>query len=227
MGVVPRNRADDQLRQVEDMRGRVTKGVADVAGATAQIAALKGNQMEAIAKDLSEARSKTHEAEQQLGKAQAQERHMVLRAPVAGRVKTLTVHGPNMAVKPGEMVAEIIEDGHEMRVEARLPASDRGHVVVGAPARILLASDDGSHEGIEGKVLSVAPDAVADNNGHRTYGVEIAFDPKFFPGRAGVPSYALSDGVEVNVFQSYGERTLLQFVGGRFLGQRDTWLEGR
>ncbi|ARJ66032.1 hypothetical protein WV31_10375 [Magnetospirillum sp. ME-1] len=227
MGVIPRNRADDQRRQVEDLRGRLAKGESDAKAAALQLSVLRSAQMEAASKDLAEARGRFHEAEQQLRKAREQDRRTVLRSPVSGRIKTLAAAGPGLAVKPGEQLAEIVEEGGELRVEARVAASERGHLKVGGPVRIVLAGDDGSHEGIEGRLLSIAPDSQADQTGRRTFAVEASIGPTSFPGRAGGPSYPLSSGVEVLVFQTYGERSLLGFLAGPLLGQKALWNEGR
>lgn len=227
MGVIPRNRADDQRRQVEDLRGRLAKGESDAKAASLQLSALRGAQMEAASKDLAEARGRLHEAEQQLRKAREQDRRTVLRSPVTGRIRTLAAAGPGLAVKPGEQLAEVVEEGGELRVEARVAAADRGHLKVGEAVRIVLAGDDGSHEGVEGRLLSVAPDSQADSSGRRTFAVEASIGPNSFPGRAGGPSYQLSGGVEVLVFQTYGERSLLRYLAGPLLGQVALWNEGR
>lgn len=226
-GYVALNRAADQLRQVEEMRGRVVKGEADIKASIAQINALKSVQRESIAKDLAEAQAKRFEAEQQLAKASAQAKRTVLRSPVSGRIKTLVANGPGAAFKPGEAIVEIVEGGEEMRVEAHIAAEDRGHVSEGAIARVVLAGDDGSHEGISGKVLAIAPDAAADASKKLSVAMEVSLPSKAFQGKGGVPDYRLSEGVPVRVFVSYGERTLLQSIAGRFLGQSETWLEGR
>ena len=226
-GVIAQNRADDQLRQVEEMRGRVSKGVSDIASVSSQIAALRGTQQETAAKELAEARGKLHEAEQQLKKAGAQERHTVLRAPVSGRIKTLTTNGPGMAVKPGEMVAEIVEGSREKRVEARMEARDVGLVKEGDTVFVRLAGDDGSHEGISGRVLALAPDSVADKNGRLTTAMEISVQAEAFPGRGNARPRSLADGLPVEVTAQYGERSLFQMTVGRWFGQSERWREGR
>jgi len=226
-GGVARNRVDGQRSEVAEYRGRVSKGVADIGNVTAQIAALRSTDIESAYKDLNEARLKQRDAEQQLHKAQAQERHMTLRAPATGQIKTLTAMGPGMAVKPGETVVEIVEASDIHRIDALLPAEDGANVRVGDLVRVSLDKDDGTHDGFDGHILAIAPGSVADNkSGQLKMAIEVSVEAEAFPSRVNGVAVPIKDGVPVRVEGELARRSFFTIVLGRLFGMHDNLSRG-
>jgi HlyD family type I secretion membrane fusion protein len=229
IGVIGLNRAAEQSRTTEELRGRLDKANGDLAGIRSRAVALRGGHAETTAEELSDASARLRDAESRVASMEARRSRLVIKAPSDGRLRSLFVHGPGAAVKPGEALAEIVNEGSGLRIEARLPAQDKARVKVGGSVRIALGTGDVAVGSAEGIVAAVGVDAVSDaGRDARSYvPVEVIPSVAAFPGRAGASDYPFSPGVPVTVHLPYGERSLLGFFLGDLLGGVSTILEGR
>jgi HlyD family type I secretion membrane fusion protein len=217
-GNFARTRLLEELSRMEEMKGRLSSGEADAKNVRSQIESLRAGHGEETAAELNDAQARLAEASQMLAKSLAHQGRTIVRAPVSGRVKTISVHGSGAPVKPGDVLAEIVPDGQRMIVEARIQSSDVGHVFVGQRVQMTLSPPDMAYEPIFGAVISIAPDARADEKGNYAHYVEILPEATMFPS-VHLDPYRLSPGVPVLVSAAYGQRTLFQYLFGGLIGE--------
>lgn len=115
------------LREEADLKGRrdedrafLPRAKAALNGATAQLTAIREGFREEARKELSDARRTERELSERLRKFEDSLRRTVLRAPVAGIVKTLYIVTQGGVIQPGATVIDIVPGDDRLVVEARL-----------------------------------------------------------------------------------------------------------
>lgn len=97
-----------------------------------------------------------------------------VRAPVSGFINRLNFNTLGGVVKPGEVVLEITPSEGPLAVEARVRPDDRAQLRPGLPAHVLIGAYDYTVYGaLEGTVIEVSADTLADERGARYYRVLI------------------------------------------------------
>lgn len=217
----------EEETKVAELAGRLAASRAGAQTAAANISALANGRDEEIAKSLVEHRNQVTELDRTRPKIISRLENLSVVAPLDGIVKSISVTGPGAVLKPGETLAEIVPDGGERLVVARLPAADIGYVHAGQPARMTLMPPDMHFKPVAGVVQVLAPDSAADERtGQLSYVVEIKPLSDKFSAAAGGASYPLLDGVPVAVTIVTGERTVLGILAGPlFSGLEDAFGE--
>jgi adhesin transport system membrane fusion protein len=91
-------------------------------------------------------------------------RRTVLTAPLKGVVKTVRSHTVGGVVAPGAPLIELLPLGEQVRVEARIRPADIGFVQVGQDVQVKLSAFEYTvYGGLKGRVMSISPDAINDN----------------------------------------------------------------
>jgi adhesin transport system membrane fusion protein len=91
-------------------------------------------------------------------------RRTVLTAPLKGVVKTVRSHTVGGVVAPGAPLIELLPLGERVRVEARIRPADIGFVQVGQDVQVKLSAFEYTvYGGLQGRVMSISPDAITDN----------------------------------------------------------------
>ncbi|MEA5466588.1 HlyD family type I secretion periplasmic adaptor subunit [Leptothoe sp. PORK10 BA2] len=109
-----------------------------------------------------------------LQKAYTQLNNTSLHAPVEGVVLALKIDNPNEVVQVGQAIAEVSPKGVPLVLSAKLANRDVGFVQEGMTARIKFDAYPYQDYGtVEGKVVTVAPDAIKDEALGEVYEVEI------------------------------------------------------
>jgi adhesin transport system membrane fusion protein len=91
-------------------------------------------------------------------------RRTVLTAPLKGVVKTVRSHTVGGVVAPGAPLIELLPLGERVRVEARIRPADIGFVQVGQDVQVKLSAFEYTvYGGLQGRVMSISPDAINDN----------------------------------------------------------------
>ena len=135
-------------------------------------------------------------------------RHIV--ANIDGRIQELTYKNPGSVVKQGDGLAILVPLDQKLIVNGRLLVKDRGYITVGMDAKIRLANQDQlKFDSINGKIISISPDAVQSDSA-AWYDIELQIEKEFFT--SGDTIYNLVPGIHVYVFILTGERTVLSYV---------------
>jgi hemolysin D len=136
--------------------------------ATAAIAAIDGQRTQAIEEyrrtrygELVEAERKAKGLSEDLVRAQHRTALQVLAAPVDGTVQQLAVHTIGGVVTPAQQLLVVVPSDSHLEIEAMVLNRDVGFVHAGQPAAIKVDAFNFNRYGlIDGKVVSVSPDAI-------------------------------------------------------------------
>lgn len=137
----------------------------------------------------------------------------VLRAPLPGRINRVLVTTVGGSVRAGEPVVEIVPSGDSLLVEARVKPDDIAFVRLGQHARVAITAYDRSIYGLlEGSVVGISPDAVAEERtGETYYLVRVRTNENALRDRAGRPM-PIGPGMVAEVDLLGDKRTVLQYL---------------
>jgi len=192
-------RARSALAQAEQKRGQVEQTF--VAEATMA---------------LKVAREKRKERTISLGRYEDNLKRTELRSPVDGIVKTVYIVTRGGVVKPGMPIMDIVPVDDRLIVQALLAIEDIGYVRIGQEVDVRLASRDARRFGkIEGRIISISPDAVTGDKGQSFYPINVRTENNAFVN--GANTYRLYPGMQVLVSIHLGSRSVLSFFLDRFM----------
>ena len=145
-----------QLAEIDGRRGELR----------AEIAATR----ETRSGQLREVEAKLAEATPQWVAAHDRLEQTRLRAPNAGVIVGLMVHNAGAVVRPGERVLDVVPDGRELVVEARLAPEDADDVTIGMNAEVKITAFSGRNLPIlNGRVRDVSADRFTDERTGQPY----------------------------------------------------------
>ncbi|MBF0246874.1 MAG: HlyD family type I secretion periplasmic adaptor subunit [Alphaproteobacteria bacterium] len=177
-------------------------------------------------KQLDQQRRSLNEFQNRVRKYQDSFQRAVITSPVDGVVMTLHVVTHGGVIAPGGAVADIVPVGDTLVVEAKLAPQDVGFVHGGQPARIKLASSDGSRfSAIDGEVVQVSPDTVQNKDGQSFYKVRIRTERDYFESKD--QRYQLVPGVEVMCSIVTGTRSVMEYIAGPLMAGFSTAMQER
>ena len=213
----------DRLKEVNRLDSDIAEGEAGLNKAKASLAqaiqhkdSIQTTYNEEVSTALSEVRSKLDEGKYRLDKYQDSLARTVLRAPMDGIIKSLYVVTEGGVIAPGGIVVDMVPGKEGLVVKAKLPPQDIGHVSIGQPVFIQLASAEASHYGrIVGEVTHISPDTTISEEGDVYYSIRIGLSHEQF--EKGQEKYQLSSGVMVTAGIVTGKRSVLEYVLSPFL----------
>ena len=135
-----------------------------------------------------------------------------VKSPVEGIINQLNFETIGGFITPGDVIAEVVPTGDDLVVEGKIDPKDIAYISPGQNGRISLTAYDASRYGtIDGKIITVSPDAVQDRtSGLSFYNVSVSIDGSLFE----------DDGSAVEVFPGMvasldilaGKRTILEYI---------------
>jgi adhesin transport system membrane fusion protein len=136
-----------------------------------------------------------------------------VRAPLSGRINRVLVTTRGAAVQPGQPLVEIVPTEENLLIEARIRPQDVGSVRIGQEARIGITAFDPSVFGrLNGRVVSLSPDAVLDQQtGETYYQVLIRTDRRPLRSASG-GALQIAPGMVADVSLRGDDRTILQYL---------------
>ena len=212
------------LKEETTLKGGIAEDNAAVKGteaavkeAQSQIAAIKNALEEDVRRELGDKRRSYTEFSERMEKLQDNLARTVLRSPVEGVIKSLSVATVGGVVKPGDTVLDIVPAGDRLVIEAKLPAQDVGYVSVGQATLVTLASMDAIRFGrLKGRVINISPDTLVTANNLPYYKVKVEVDQAYFERRGA--RYSLVPGVQVICNIQTGRRSVFEYLLDPFLG---------
>lgn len=134
----------------------------------------------------------------------------VLKSPVSGVIKLISVNSKGAIIAPGVTVVEIVPKNEKLIIEAKLPLSEIGFVKIGLNAKIRLNSPEGSRfKPLNGEVVFVGADRISneDNDGYYLVKIETK-ETSFLKGNE---VYTLYSGIPVIAGIITGKRSFLDY----------------
>ena len=150
-------------------------------------------------------------AEQELLKAKQREASHSLRAPVDGVVHQLTVHTVGGVVTPAQTLMTIVPAEATLEVEAFVENKDVGFVSTGQQVALKFDAFPFTRYGtVQGKVIALSDDAIADEKAGLIYRARVAMfsDSIDVDGRR----VSLAPGMSVATEVKTGSRRLIEFL---------------
>lgn len=199
------------LGQQGQLQGSVAR-IRDSAGETrAQMSFLSGQQATEAAAQQREVQATLAEVTEKLNVSRDISKRRQIVAPVDGTVVNLRMVTPNGVLTPGQAILDIVPSNEKIVIVARLKANDIDVVHENQIAEVRLTPYKARTVPLlKGKVRSVSPDAMIDENtGTLFYEAQVELDPKELKS---LPDVRLLSGMPAEVFIKLGDRSLFQYL---------------
>ena len=177
---------------------------------------VKNNYAEEINRELSGYKNEKEELNKRIQKYSDSLKRTVLKSPVSGTVKIISVNSKGAIVAPGVTVVEIVPENEKLIIEAKLPLSEIGYVKKDLEAKIRLNTPEGSRfRSIKGKVVFVGADRISSKEDDGFYLVKVETSERSFSREN--EEYQLFSGVPVVVGIITGKRSFIDYFLTPFL----------
>jgi protease secretion system membrane fusion protein len=218
-GFVSRNQLLELERQLAEVQSRESETLANTALSNARLAdfRMRGAQREMeyrreVETQLADVQKELATLAERVSAHRDTYSRLVIRAPVAGAVVDLAFHTVGGVIKPGDRILDIVPEGDELIVEARIQPQYIDRVHAGLPADVHF--DAYMHKAkrplVSGKVAVVSADALTDERSGQTYyamRVAVTADELQKLG-----DLRLHPGMQSTVMVKTGERSLMVYL---------------
>jgi adhesin transport system membrane fusion protein len=134
-----------------------------------------------------------------------------IRSPVNGYIKDLKVYTVGGVVQPGQEFIEIVPKDDQLLVEAKIKPKDIAFLYPEQPAIVkITAYDFAIYGGLKGKVVSISPDAVTNEEGESFYLVQVLTEENALERRGEI--LPIIPGMIASVDILTGEKTVMEYL---------------
>ncbi len=198
------------LRERQEVEGSIDEQQSIIDLSKNDLERVKNNYSEQLNSELSEYKKEKEELNKRIQKYSDSLDRTVLKSPVSGTVKLISVNSKGAIVAPGVTVVEIVPENEKLIIEARLPLSEIGYVRKGLEAKIRLNTPEGSRfRSIKGKVVFVGADRISGKDEDGFYLVKVETNANSFSRKN--EEYKLFSGVPVMVGIITGKRSFMDY----------------
>jgi HlyD family secretion protein len=200
--------------QKADYEGRIASYNEKIGEINLQLAGLDADRRANALAELSKTESELNQTQEQWSNATLRSRELTLRATQDGTVLNLRYRSEGAVVPRGEPIMDIVPASKQFVVDAQVSPMDIDVVHEGLKAQVRLSGlKQRTHVNINGTVLRVSPDAIANpQTGQTFFDSRVTFDtsdPEFKKLEANGELYA---GMPADVVFIAHERSLLQYL---------------
>ncbi len=179
-----------------------------------------------ILSELHDNQEKFHALSQEKIKAESELDAQTLHAPVSGTIQQLVLHTEGGVVTPAQQLMVIVPDDQRLEVEALVANKDIGFVREGQDTEIKVDAFPFTKYGvIEGKLVNVSDDAIADKNLGLVYKARILMQKIHI--RIKGKQVALTPGMTVVAEIKTGQRRLIEYFLAPLLKYRQESIRER
>ncbi len=198
------------LRERQEVEGSIDEQQSIIDLSKNDLERVENNYSEQLNSELSEYKKEKEELNKRIQKYSDSLDRTVLKSPVSGTVKLISVNSKGAIVAPGVTVVEIVPENEKLIIEARLPLSEIGYVRKGLEAKIRLNTPEGSRfRSIKGKVVFVGADRISGKDEDGFYLVKVETTANSFSRKN--EEYKLFSGVPVMVGIITGKRSFMDY----------------
>ncbi len=199
------------LRELSDVEAKIDEQMSIISISKTDLDKVNNNYNEQLNMELSELQKERSELTKRIGRYSDSLKRTVLKSPVSGIVKLISVNSKGAIVAPGVTVAEIVPENEKLIIEANLPLSEIGYIKTGLSAKIKLNTPEGSRfKPIKGNVIFVGADRISTRNEKEDYYlVKIATNETHFTKQN--ENFILYSGVPVIVGIITGKRSFFDY----------------
>lgn len=208
---------DGQIQQAEQSRKRITEEITEIDLAREQ--EREKFRIRALF-ELEETEEKIATIRKTLERAGAQHNRAVVVSPITGVVKSLRYTAIGNVIQPAEILAQIVPNGNNLLIEARLKPIDRGFIAVGQPAKIKIDTYEFSRYGsIDGVVTLLSASSTTSQDGVTYFEIQVRPEKAYLGDDP--DALVISPGMQATVDIRTGQRTVLDFLLKPILKIRD------
>jgi membrane fusion protein, protease secretion system len=216
-GYAPRNRQLELERNVADASASVAELVGNIGRAQRSIAELRQKVISRQQDYRKEVESQLSDVSQQVQADDAKFHALAddlnrleIRSPATGQVVGLQMQTVGGVIQPGQKLMDIVPGNEPLLLETKVPPNLIDRVHAGLPVDVRFSSFANSPQlVVEGKVVSVSGDLLADPNGAQYFLSRVAVTPE---GYKKLGKRTLQPGMPVDVIFRTGERSLLAYL---------------
>jgi multidrug efflux pump subunit AcrA (membrane-fusion protein) len=186
-----------------------------------QLALAESESLELKAQ-IAQAESKFEELKEQMSGISQQMLMQKIISPVNGSLMNLIITSSGVNVSQGQVLMEIVPDGGELVIDARIPIDFVDKVEVGMDVDIMFPTVSGNKTNrFIGKVNYISADKITDARNNQVYlesRISILNQPSF-------DSSIVKVGMPVSVIINTGKRTMLSYMTRPFVDRVSTGLK--
>jgi len=198
------------LRERQEVEGSIDEQQSIIDLSKNDLEKVQNNYIEDLNIELSQYRKEKEELNKRIQKYSDSLNRTVLKSPVSGTVKLVSVNSKGAIVAPGVTVVEIVPENEKLIIEAKLPLSEIGYVKKNLEAKIRLNTPEGSRfRSIKGKVVFVGADRISSKDEEGFYLVKVETSENSFARKN--EQYKLLSGVPVMVGIITGKRSFMDY----------------
>ena len=198
------------LRERQEVEGSIDEQQSIIDLSKNDLEKVQNNYIEELNIELSQYRKEKEELNKRIQKYSDSLNRTVLKSPVTGTVKLVSVNSKGAIVAPGVTVVEIVPENEKLIIEAKLPLSEIGYVKKNLEAKIRLNTPEGSRfRSIKGKVVFVGADRISSKDEEGFYLVKVETSENSFARKN--EEYRLLSGVPVMVGIITGKRSFMDY----------------
>ena len=183
------------LRERQEVEGSIDEQQSIIDLSMNDLEKVQNNYIEDLNIELSQYRKEKEELNKRIQKYSDSLNRTVLKSPVSGTVKLVSVNSKGAIVAPGVTVVEIVPENEKLIIEAKLPLSEIGYVKKNLEAK--------------GKVVFVGADRISSKDEDGFYLVKVETSENSFARKN--EEYKLLSGVPVMVGIITGKRSFMDY----------------
>ena len=194
--------------QAESGQKRLTSGLEEI---HEQLTAEKQAYKTSALTDLSSIEGELSELAARIPALENRVERTSVKSPVDGVVNRINYVTADAYISTGEVLLEIVPTGSDLIVETKINPKDIADIVIGQEVKISLSAYDPSKFGrIDGKVLNVSADAIADRQtGEQHYLVDVSIIGTLYENNG--EEVTILPGMVSNIDVLSGKRTILDY----------------
>ncbi|MFJ5440577.1 HlyD family type I secretion periplasmic adaptor subunit [Pectobacterium sp. CHL-2024] len=217
-GYIARNRLLDVERQAAQLAGAIAQERNNQVQLQQQVVELEqkiqqrqNEYQKEVRAQLADTQRSIQDLTQRLKTAEYELQHTHIRAPASGTVVGLALHTEGGVVNSGQMLMEIVPEGHPLLIDAQLPIELVDRVSNGLPVELLFSAfNQSTTPRISGVVALIGADQLVEQQtGKPYYALRIHVDEQ---GKQQLAGLDVRPGMPVQAFIRTGERSLLNYL---------------
>lgn len=196
--------------EINQLHNQIAAAQAEIQEFQNRLSALGTNQRDQISEKLDVIMADSAQNAELIDKLQSRFARLVIKAPVDGIVKGLSVNTVGAVVQPGQTVMEIVPMNEKLVAQVKIMPQHIGHVKVGQNVQLKFSSFDFSRYGsMSGQLEQVSATTFSGENGERYYQGKVVLNSDHVGHNV---SNKVMPGMTVMADIITGEKTILDYL---------------
>ncbi|MEI7840728.1 MAG: HlyD family type I secretion periplasmic adaptor subunit [Methylococcaceae bacterium] len=217
-GFADKQRLRDMERNLAATTGEIASLSSEIASSEMQIGEtrlqilqIQKQFQEEVADKLGEVQAQLYDINQRMTATNDKVSRIQIKSPAAGRVMGVSIYTVGGVITPGRPILDIVPQGEELVVEARVSPMDIDRVHVGLVAEVRFSAfKQALVPKTVGKLIGLSADKITDERtGQPYYSAKIELTPESY---VKLGNMELLPGMPADVLINTGERTVFEYL---------------